>query len=206
MKKLMIIGAGGHGKVVADIAKHHDYENISFLDDNSTIKMCGKYPVIGNSSNIFDYKNDDFFIAIGNNEIRERIFELLQKENINIVTLVHPSAVIADDVTIGKGTVIMANVVVNPDAKIGKGVIVNTASSIDHECKIDNFTHVSVGAHIAGAVHVGANTFVGAGSTIINNMKIVDHCTIGAGAVVVSDLEQKGTYIGVPAKLYKEGE
>lgn len=197
MKKIVIIGASGHGKVVADIARLNGYDEIVFLDDVNTGKCCG-YPVVGNSEAI-DTINEDIFVAIGNAEVRERIFNKLEEKNKSIATLIHPNAVIGDKVNIGVGTVVMAGAIINPCTEIGKGCIINTSSSVDHDNKIGNFVHVAVGAHLCGTVNVGSKTWIGAGATVINNTSICSECIIGAGAVVVKKIDDSGTYIGVPA-------
>lgn len=198
MKRITIIGASGHGKVVADIAKLNGYEEIVFLDDNEQVKVCGKYPVVGDSKNAVNVDND-IFVAIGNADIRKRIME--QYPDKTFPVLIHPHAVIADDVIIGKGTVIMAGTIVNSDVVIGKGCILNTSSSVDHDCIVGDYTHVAVGAHLCGSVTIGCETWIGAGATVSNNISIYRGCMVGAGAVVVRDIMEKGTYIGVPAKL-----
>lgn len=200
-KKLVIIGAGGHGKVVADVAKKNGYTNIEFLDDNSNVLLCGSYPVVGKCKDAYKFKDDDFFIAIGNGTVRRKLYMQLEKLGLNIVTLIHPNATIADSVTIGIGSVIMAGSVINSYTKIGKGAIINTCASVDHDCVVGEFTHISIGAHVAGSVIIGNNTWIGAGSTVINNICICTDCIIGAGAVVVNNLEREGTYIGVPARI-----
>lgn len=200
-KKIVIIGASGHGKVVADIAKKNGYDKIVFLDDKKEIIECSGYPVVGNCNAVKKYKDFDFVIAIGNSEIRQKIYNNLVINGIRIVTLIHPNAVIGKGVTIDCGTVIMAGVVINSDTSIGVGCIINTCSSIDHDCRIGNFVHVSVGSHISGTVHVDERTWIGAGATIVNNVNITSNCMIGAGAVVISDINKSGTYIGVPARM-----
>ena len=190
--KLTIIGASGHGKVVAGIAKLNGYDEIVFLDDNNNVTSCSGYPVVGSTNTSVD---GDVFVAIGNADVRERL-----SKNKTLVTLIHPNAVVADDVEIGLGTVVMAGAVINPGAKIGNGVIVNTCSSIDHDCVLDDYSHVSVGAHLCGTVHVGKKTWIGAGATISNNIDICENCLIGAGAVVIKNLNTFGTYVGVPAQ------
>jgi acetyltransferase-like isoleucine patch superfamily enzyme len=97
----------------------------------------------------------------------------------------------------------MAGVVINSGSVIGEGCIVNTCGSVDHDCKVDDYVHVSVDAHFCGTVTVGESTWIGAGATISNNITICGSCTIGAGAVVVKDIEEEGTYVGVPARLIK---
>lgn len=198
MKKLVIIGASGHGKVIADIAVKNGYEEIVFLDDDVSIKECAGFPVVGKTSEA-KYIEGDKIVAIGNAKIRERI----QGELKNIVTLIHPSAVISRRVEIGEGTVVMAGAVINSDAVIGKGCIINTGASVDHDCRIADFVHVSVGAHVAGTCVIGEKTWIGAGATVSNNVNICGNCMIGAGAVVVKNIVEAGSYVGLPAKKIK---
>lgn len=200
LKRLVIIGASGHGKVIADIAAKNGYENIVFLDDNENIKECAGFKVIGKTSEATRIIGDKI-IAIGNAEIRER----LMKE-IKTITLIHPNAVVSRRVEIGEGSVVMAGAVINSDVYIGKGCIINTSASVDHDCKLEDCVHVSVGAHVAGTCNIGKKTWVGAGATISNNIDICDNCMVGAGAVVVNDINSKGIYIGVPAKVKNKGK
>lgn len=191
--KLTIIGASGHGRVVADIARLNGYDTIEFLDDDENLTTCGDYPVVGRTDRPVD---NDVFVAIGNAEIRERL-----SQNRKLITLIHPNAVIADGVEIGDGTVVMAGVVINSGAKVGCGCIINTTSSIDHDCHVGDYVHVSVGSHLCGTVVVGNKTWIGAGATVSNNVNICDSCMIGAGAVVIKDIDESGTYVGVPVKM-----
>lgn len=200
MNKLVIIGASGHGKVVADIAIRSGYTDIVFLDDGE-IKECAGFPVVGKVDSYNQYKNCDFIIAIGNGKIREKIYKLLINQN--IVTLVHPNAIISRRVTIGRGTVVMAGAVINSDTQIGDVCIINTCASVDHDCNLKDFVHVSVGAHIAGTVKIGTGVWIGAGATIINNIEICDNTYIGAGATVINDILKAGTYVGVPTRKVK---
>lgn len=195
MNRLIIIGASGHGKVVADIAALNGYKDIVFLDDDENIKECAGYHVIGKSTEASD---GEVFVAVGNAETRKRLMELYKDRVLPL--LIHPNAVVADGVEIGNGTVVMAGAVINPGAQIGKGCIINTSSSVDHDCILEDFCHVSVGAHLSGTVVVGMGTWIGAGATVINNVNICAGCMIGAGAVVIKDINEPGTYVGVPAK------
>lgn len=199
MKQLVIIGASGHGKVVADIARKTGYNAISFLDDNEAIMECGGYAVVGKSSQYVDV-DCDVIVAIGNPIVRERIQKDVESAGKNIPALVHPNASIAENVEIGRGTVVVAGAVINPGARIGRGCIINTGASVDHDCEVADFVHVSVGAHVAGTVEIGERTWIGAGSTVSNNIRICADCMIGAGSVVIKNIEKPGTYIGVPAK------
>ena len=205
-KKLIIIGASGHGKVVADIAKLNRYDEILFLDDDESKKRIGRYPVVGTTKDIEQYiqNNYSFVVAIGNNEFRKKITEILDAKKARQVILIHPSAIIDESVHIGFGTVVMANVVINADVNIGKGCIINTASTIDHECQIDDFVHISPGAHLAGNVSVGENSWIGIGCNIINNITVTKNVIVGAGAIVIENINELGTYVGVPVRrVYK---
>lgn len=195
--RLNILGASGHGKVVADIARLEGYNEIYFFDDDRSLKECAGYPVVG-TENDLSTAIGHFFIAIGNAKTRRRVME--KYKNRNFPVLIHPSAVVADGVEIGDGSVVMAGAVINPGARIGKGVIVNTSSSIDHDCIIEDFCHISVGVHLSGTVVVGSGTWIGAGATVINNVNICGGCMIGAGTVVIKNIDEPGTYVGVPAK------
>lgn len=197
MRKLVIIGASGHGKVIADIALKIGYKEIVYLDDNENLLECAGFPVIGKSCRATEIDGDKI-VAIGNAKIRER----LQSE-IKTVTLIHPDAVVSRRVEIGEGSVVMAGTVINSDAIIGNGCIINTGSSIDHDCIIRDFAHISVGAHVAGTCHIGERTWIGAGATVSNNINICSDCIVGAGAVVIKDIDEKGTYVGVPARENK---
>lgn len=201
-EKLLIIGASGHGKVVADIAlKMNEWKSIAFLDDNLSIKSSMGIEVIGTSDDVITYLNDyDVFVGVGNNATREKIQEKLQANGATIPTLVHPSAVIGVQVGLGVGTVIMAGVVINCSTKIGKGCIINTGATIDHDNLIEDFVHISPGVHLAGTVKVGKGTWLGIGSVVSNNLEIIGGCVLGAGAVVVMDVTEPGTYIGIPVR------
>ena len=202
-RKLILIGASGHGKVIADIAKKNGYSSIVFLDDNDDIKKCAEYDVVGKSECATNYPDCDFVVSIGNAVVRQKIQERLINAGLSVVSLIHPNAVVAQNVEIGKGTVIMAGAVINPCTKIGDGCIINTCSSVDHDCDIGDYVHVSVGAHVAGTVKIGCRTWIGAGATVINNVEITGDCMIGAGAVVVKNALVSGVYKGVPARANK---
>lgn len=204
-KKIVIIGASGHGKVVANIAKLNEYEEILFIDDDTSKINCGDYLVIGTSNKIDELIAQDygFIVSIGNNEIRKKIYELLLIKNARLVTLIHPSAVIDESVSIGDGTVIMANVVINSNTVIGNACIVNTASSVDHDCIIKDYVHISPGVNIAGTVTIGYCTWIGIGTEISNNIEITDNSIIGAGSVVIKDILNEGTYVGAPVRKVK---
>lgn len=208
--RLIIIGAGGHGKVLADIAyQMNKWQEICFLDDAMNGKTILGFPVIGKSQDIEKYqKNSDFIIGIGDNKIRERIFQQLVKLGCSIATLIHLKAVIGLDVEILEGTVVMPGVVINTSTKIGRGVIVNTSSTVDHDCTIADFVHLSPGVHIAGTVLIGERTWIGIGSSVINNVSIGEDIIVGAGSVVINTIENQGIYFGTPSRIkgWLEGE
>ena len=200
--KLIIIGASGHGKVVADIAINMNlWDNICFLDDNENIKTAMEIEVIGKTEELHKYINSyDFFIAIGSNAIREKLQTQLINQGAEIATLIHPNAVIGEQVEIGKGTAIMAGAVINCCTKIGQGCIINTGATIDHDNVIGDFVHISPGAHTAGTVNIGRRTWLGIGTIVSNNLNVTGDCIFGAGSVVVKDITEPGTYVGVPVR------
>ncbi len=197
-KKLIILGASGHGKVVAEIALLNGYRDIVFLDDDESIEECAGFPVVGTTKEVKNIDGDRF-VAIGDSSVRERL-----QHEIETVTLIHPNSVISRRVSIGKGTVVMPGAVINSDTVIGEGCIVNTLASIDHDCEVADYCHIAVGAHLCGTVKIQKGVWIGAGATVCNNIEICCSSTVGAGAVVVSNIVSAGTYVGVPAKRISE--
>lgn len=200
--KLIIIGASGHGKVVADIAiKMNQWHSIVFLDDDESIETSIGLEVIGKSSDALKYKDEaNFFVAIGNNTVRKKVQETLLQEELNLVSLIHPNSTIGTDVEIDLGTVVMAGVVINNSTRIGKGCIINTSSSLDHDTVIEDYVHISPGASLAGEVKIGNGSWLGIGSVVSNSVNISSDCKVGAGSVVVKDITKCGTYVGVPVR------
>ena len=208
VKSVIIIGASGHGKVVADIIQKSGDRVVGFLDDNPDIgaTFIG-FPVLGCVGDYKKYQEQDrqFVIAIGNAEIRERIAQKLS--GVHWYAAIHPTAAISGiDVEIGAGTVVMANAVINTGAKIGKHCIINSNAVVEHDNCIDDFVHISVGAKLAGTVSVGKSSWIGIGATVSNNVNICGNCMIGAGAVVIKDIGDVGTYVGIPAERVGLGQ
>lgn len=195
MKKVIIIGAGGHGKVAADIVRLSGDEVIGFLDDKPPENLVG-FDVIGNTGDIGKWSDCLYFAAVGNAVIRKKIMN----KNVPWYTAIHPTAVIADDVKIDEGTLLAANSVVNSGSEIGRGCIINTAATVDHDCILEDFVHISPGAHLSGSVKIGSGTWVGVGACVVNNVEICGGCTIGAGAAVIKNIGEAGTYVGVPTE------
>lgn len=202
-KSVVIIGASGHGKVIADIIVNSGDKVLGFLDDADDVqgkKIIG-FPVLGKIADYDNYRDCEFVIAIGNPYIREKIAIELQ---VKWYTAIHPTAVISSlDVEIGEGTVIMANAVVNPSAKIGKHCIINTGAIVEHDNILEDYVHLSPNVTLAGIVKVGKSTHIGAGSCTKQVLNIASDCIIGAGSVIVKDITESGTYVGVPARKIK---
>lgn len=202
MKSVIIIGASGHGKVVADIIQKSGDKILGFLDDNTELEdIFMGFPILGTINDYEKYKGvAEFVVAIGDASIRRCVSRKLQ--NVRIYTAIHPSAVISSlGVSIGKGTVVMANSVINSGSQIGEFCIINTGAIVEHDNIIEDFVHVSVGAKLAGTVCIGKNTWIGIGAVVSNNLKICENCVIRAGAVVVENIVKSGNYQGVPAKI-----
>ena len=197
-KNVIVIGAGGHGRVVADIIRASGDFVEGFLDD----KEIQGFTTLGKVKDCEKYQDRYIIIAVGNNEIRQKIAQ--KYPNLNYYTAVHPSAIISPDVEIGAGSCVMPGVVLNSGAKIGRHCIINTHSTVEHDCIIGDYAHISPGAILCGTVTVGEHTQIGAGGVVKNNISIIADVLVGAGAVVVKDIVKKGTYIGVPAEKNKQ--
>lgn len=216
MKKIIIIGSGGHAKVVADIILtrekdlNEDLKIIGFLDDNfKNLRYDNIFniPILGDLNNIDNFsKNEDYFfiIAIGSNEVRKKISE--KYKELNYYTAIHPKSIISREVEIGSGTVVMANVVINPNSTIGKHCILNTSSVIEHDNELGDYVHISPNATLCGGVSIDDNSWVGAGSVVRQQIHIGKDIIVGANSVVVKDIENSCIVAGNPAKKIKEKE
>lgn len=201
-KPLIIIGSGGHASVVLDAAKlMREWDSIQILDQQPkgvVINVDDLY------SNRYRYKSiSDVFVAIGDNRSRGVVLKELIDEGFSIATIVHPSAMIADSVSIKEGTCVLAGVVINPYVKIGKGVVLNTGARLDHHNLIGDFSHICPGTVLAGDVKIGSHCFIGIGSVVSGQVQITDNVILGAGCVVVKSITESGTYVGTPAKQIK---
>lgn len=198
---VILIGGGGHAKVVADCVQARGGQVVGILDDGipAGTSILG-IPVLGKIAEYQNYLQYSFLIAIGSNSVRRRIAQELA---VNWYTAVHPSAVISPYAVIGAGTVVMPRAVVNAGAVIGLHCILNTGVIVEHDNRIADYVHLSPAAALGGTVSVGTETHIGIGAVVRNNISICGGCTIGAGAVVVKDLTEPGTYVGVPAGRMK---
>lgn len=207
MKKLAILGASGHGKIVADLAEICGWETAEFFDDASDAKgsINGCWPIVGNMSDFMLSSNlyAGAVVAIGNNNIRSKLSETLLVRNIPLVTLIHPTAVVSRYAQIGKGSIIVAGAVINAYAIVGRGAIINTNASVDHDCHLGNYVHISPGVNLAGGVVIGDNSWIGIGASVKQQVTIGSQVTVGAGAVVVNNILDNLTVAGVPARPFE---
>lgn len=197
-KKVIVIGGGGHAKIMIDCIRRAGDTVFGVLDDGlaTGTEILGA-AVLGKVDSAPDYPDCQFVIAIGNNAVRKAISEKL---DVHWYTAIHPRAVVSEYATVGEGTMVLANAVVNPCATVGRHCIINTASVVEHDNKIADFVHISPRAALAGNVTVGELTQVGIGAAVRQNITICGGCVIGAGAAVVKDISKEGIYAGVPAK------
>jgi UDP-N-acetylbacillosamine N-acetyltransferase len=193
--KIYIYGGSGHGLVVADIARACGYKEIVFIDDGDN-----PYPS-------FDkIKNDNqvpIALGVGDNKTRATLFKKVINYNFQLITLIHPSAIVSSSVTIGIGSVIMPNVVVNSHSILGKCVILNSSSIIEHENSIRDFTHISPAVALSGNVTIDNFTHIGIGTSIRQGINIGKNCIIGAGSVVVKNIKDNQICFGNPCKIVR---
>lgn len=201
IKTLAILGASGHGKVVADAALCSGFEKIVFFDDDATLDCLMNFDVIGNSDLLKQtaHRYTGVVIAIGNNQIRWNKVAFLNEAGIPFATIIHPRAVVSRYATIGEGTVVFAGAVINPHATIGRHCIINTNATVEHDCVLADGVHISPGASLGGGVKVGKQSWVGIGASIREYKTIGCESVVAAGAAVVHDIPDGCLVAGVPA-------
>jgi UDP-perosamine 4-acetyltransferase len=211
MENIVLIGAGGHCKVIIDIIKSTSSFEIYGITDYAKLKgerVLG-FPILGTDDelrNIYKSGVKNAFIcvgSVGNGEIRDRIYSLLKVIGFNIPVLIHKSAVVSPYASIGSGTCVMPGAVINSGAVIGENCIINTSSIVEHDCTIGRNSHISPGACVAGGVKVGEGSHIGLGASIIQGVTIGNGVIIGAGSVVIDGIRDNVTAVGVPAKIIK---
>lgn len=198
-QNLLIIGCGGHGKVVAEIAELKGYSQINFFDENESIK---KFMEKKTYSSIQENFSSSFFIAIGDNYTRELFYLKFLKKYVNAlaVNLFHPSCIISKRCEIGFGNVFMSNAIINSSSKIGNGVILNTGSTIDHDCYLDDFSSIAPGVSVGGNVKIGKRSVISIGAKIKHNISIGDDSVIGGCSFVNKNIGNNYVSYGIPAK------
>ncbi|MEC2346211.1 acetyltransferase [Paenibacillus barengoltzii] len=209
MDKAIVIGGGGHAKVVMDIMQRMgNYELVGFTDNEEQPELCG-VPYLGNDSILPTLLNKGvthFCVGIGDNRIRKKLFYKLLSIGLTPVNVISPNAYISPYAKLGHGIVIMPGVVVNSHSVIADNVIINTLSGVDHDCRVSSHAHIAPGVSLTGNVIVGEGAFLGTGSKVIPGVCIGEWSTIGAGAVVLSDVPSETTVVGVPAdKIINRG-
>jgi len=196
---LVIVGAGGHAKVVLSTARAAGYTDIRLVDDDRALhgsRVLG-LPVEGGVADTLSDQTASVVLAIGRNATR---LERARGAACRFVSLVHPFTFIDSTVRVGPGTVVFAGAVVQPDTELGAHVIINTGASVDHDCRVGNGSHIAPGSRLAGTVVLEEGVFVGAGAALIPSIRVGAYATIGAGACVVHDVAARATVVGVPAR------
>ena len=210
MKKIVIWGASGHAKVVADIIRlRGEYDIHGFLDSiNPERRNTDFYgsKIIGGEEQLIQLMDagvEKLIFGFGNGEARLRLAETIKSKGFQLITAIHPGSIIAPNVLICPGTVVAAGAVINPDCLIGENVIINTTSSVDHDCIIGDGAHICPGAHLAGQVKIGREAWIGIGANVIERISIGNKSIIGAGSVVIRNIPDNVTAYGNPAKIKK---
>lgn len=202
MNRLAILGAGGHGNVIADCAEQCGWNDIVFFDDNWRHIKSKNYTVGGDSQNLFSNLSDyqGVVVAIGNNKTRFDMLNSLQKHHAPLVSIIHPSACISKYAKLGFGIVIMPGAIVNTGAIIECGVILNTGCSVDHDCVLGRCVHLSPGARLAGGVKIKERSWIGIGATVNEGVTLGSDVIVAAGAAVISNIHDGLKVAGVPAR------
>lgn len=206
MKKVIVIGSGGHAKVVIDILQ--EMEDVEIVGITSTSLDAGSlffnYPVIGDDCKLVEYSNADYIIAIGlggyrDNNLRAHVYNYVKGLGFNFINAIHPSAVISKSVIIGEAVVIFPGVIINTDVKIGNNSIIATGSTVDHETVIGNNVLVSAGVTIGAYATICDNSLIALGSSVISGVRIGENALVAAGAVVTKNVLDNEIVYGVPA-------
>jgi acetyltransferase EpsM len=210
---LVIWGASGHARVVADIVRlHGHFHIIGFLDSIDPGRKGTEFSgatILGGQEQLERLHRDNVrhaILGIGDCRARLRLAGIVNQAGFELATATHPNATVAQDVQPGAGTVIMAGAVINPGSIVGENVIINTSSSVDHDCVIEKGAHIGPGAHLAGGVTIGEGAWVGIGAVVKDRVKIGRDSIIGAGAVVLQDIPDGVVAFGMPAKVIRNVE
>jgi sugar O-acyltransferase (sialic acid O-acetyltransferase NeuD family) len=212
MKNILIYGASGHAKMIVDIVQKTNYYKMKgYIDSFKTInQVVFGYSILGNLDHLPDlidkFNIEGIVIAIGDNFTRKEVYHKIKTiaPDLEFVVIIHPSAIVASDVLIGEGSVIMANTVINAQAKIGRFCILNSSSILGHESIMADFSSLASRATLAGNVCIGVGSAVCLSSTIIQNISIGDNTVIGAGSLVLKDIGSNKTAYGAPVRVIKD--
>lgn len=203
-EKIIILGAGGHGKVVKELAEDCGYEVIGFVGDNKPVgsRILDK-KVLCKIDDIASLLSEttNIAIAIGANTVREKRAKQMLDHGFKTPSLIHPSCVFSKSADVGKGTVVMGGTVINAEAYVGDFCIINTGATVDHDCRIGDYCHISPGANLGGEVTIRDFTWVGVGAAVRECTTIGKHVMVGGSAFVACDIEDNVTAVGVPAKV-----
>jgi sugar O-acyltransferase (sialic acid O-acetyltransferase NeuD family) len=196
--KLVVVGAGGHAKVVVDAARAAGHTVLAAEGDTGGADDVLGVPVVQPLSQL---PADSFIIAIGDNAARKSQFEAHVAAGMRPVAVVHPSAIIGENVTVGEGAFIAAGAVVNPDARIGPNVILNTGCTVDHDCAIGAHAHIAPGVALSGGVSVGEGALIGVGAAAVPGAEVGAWAIVGAGATIIDPVPDGATAVGTPARI-----
>lgn len=205
-KPVIIIGAGGHAKVLADCLRLQRIPVLGALDKSfSTEREPSSLPILGDDSAIDAYPCDSVELvnglgSVGDTSLRKKIFDRFKQHGYAFRPVIHPSAIIARDCVLEEGVQVMAGAVINTGAKIAANSIINTGAIIDHECDIGRHVHIAPGVTLSGGVRVADGVHIGTGATVIQGIHIGAGALVGAGAVVIKNVDTGAKVVGVPAK------
>lgn len=206
-QRIIVVGAGGHGQVVADIllrmAEHGcGCAPVGYVDDRAAIHGLRllELPVLGSVADLSQLAHDAIVVAVGDNLTRRRLYEQLLAAGEQVATAIHPRAVLAPDAVIGRGVVVCAGAIVNPGSQIGDDVILNTGCTVDHHNQIGDHVHVGPGAHLGGDVAIGEGALIGIGATVMPQRRVGAWAIVGAAALAHRDVPAGATWVGVPGR------
>ena len=205
MEKLILIGAGGHSKSVADSIDSEKYFLCGFVDENKTGTHMGK-PIFGSRiEDVEDYRSYRYFVSIGDIYAREQWYKQILALGLGTVNIIDSTALISQSAVLGTGNFVGKLAIINADAQVGDNNVINTKALIEHECTVGNHAHISTNATINGNVIVEDGAFLGSGSTVIGQKCVGRYAVVGAGSTVIRDVPEKSTVVGVPARVIKRG-
>jgi sugar O-acyltransferase (sialic acid O-acetyltransferase NeuD family) len=207
-EKLIVFGAGGHGKVVIDAILRQGVHEIAFLAD-ADVKRHGSLVSgyeIRSEAAAFEALGTGVnraIVAVGHNDVRRHLARIISGKGFSLISIIHPSSIVSPSASIGAGTLVMPGSILNADARIGENVIINTGAVVEHDCDVGDHAHIGPHATLCGGVRVGAGTLVGAGATVLVGVRIGAGAVIGAGSTVLCDVPDGATAVGSPCRILK---